>query len=401
MGLVLKNQKDEFLYDKIEMSEVDSTISLSDQNGEILFKIELPFKLSKIPPKLKDLSSDLEEVRVFKNIYFNQLDVNEFFLKLDGHPQKRQALLFKLSILTEEEASKLIKQDHILQCAIFRSIVKLLQNKATIPAKKQQQMRENVFSLFDFYDEDLIIGVFPFDWCQKMNNHELISFLFNANQLGFYQLNNLNDYHFNPEYSNLQESNYSSIQPRKVDKRKKIVFGLIENEFAQNGFFLQFIENLIKRKIDPISRFYLLYQNIELISDIILKIELNARICSNNNAQNFNGYKLKKLTNEISVESYRLNKYFENYSDCHVQKNHDIPFELLYFLETHTDSVNKKELDKFGPILYEFRNQIVHNLQFIYSGNDEEIQDKVNKIGKLNNFIEYAIINSIINSKFS
>jgi len=401
MGLILTNNKEELLFDSITISEVDSTVSLSNISGELLLRIELPFKISKIPPKLKDISKNLEEIKIFRNNYFNQLDVNEFFLKQEGQPQIRQALFFKLSIISEEEAVKLIKQDKFLQSAIFRSIIKLLQNKVSIPAKRKKQTRENLFSLFDFYDEDLIIGVFPYDWNPKMDAKQLTSFLFNANKLGFYPLIDLSDYKFTPTLNKIQETNYLSIKPSKSSKRKKIIFELLEDEFAQNGFFLQFIQNLVKRRSDPISRFHMLYQNIELVSDIVLKIELNKRICANQNINTFNGYKLKKLTNEISLESYRLNKFFESYSDCHVKNNYNIPFEILHFLELYTDSADKKELNTFGRILYEFRNQIVHNSQFVYSGNNEEIEDKVNQIGKLNNFIEYAIIDSIVNARFS
>ena len=306
-----------------------------------------------------------------------------------------------MSILTEPEAIKLIAKDKTLQVCIFRAVIKLLRNQVSVPARKLVQQRENLFSLYDFYDEDLIIGVFPFDWKPKMNNDNLTSFLYCSNRYGFYLMNNKLDFQFIPIGNRKHELNYHSILPRVADNRKRIAYNPLESEFSGNGFFFLFVGELIKRESDAISRFHMLYQHMEIINDTILKLELKKRICANPNMDDLSGYKLKKITSEISNESYRIDRYFTNYSECHVKNEIDITIELLDFLETTIEKTKYKDLNTFGKTLYELRNQIVHNLQFIYSGTAIEIKKKIFDIENLNNLIEYAIIDSIVHAKLN
>ena len=390
MGLIIVNNNREELFDTIVVSEIYNSISLSNNTSGEILNIEMPFNLKKIPPKIKDPDNDIEEVLIFKNQYFKQLDILEVVSK---ESKQRRGYLFSLSFLNEDESKDILEADKILQICVLRSIFKLLQNKTTCKAKRINHPISFELSLFDFYDPDVIIGVFPHEWESKIDNKDVTNILFELNRNGFYFIKNHSDLNFQSTYLEHHELNLSDLDINT--NKKRVHYKNLKDEIHSEIYLSLFIKDLIKYRSDPIVRFHINYQNVEIISDIVLKKELKRKICNQQKKSLLNGYQLKKITDEVSKEKYRIDKFFKFYSVCEVKSDQTIQNQIISFFNKYLPDIDDKNFTSFGPILYELRNKLVHNLQFIYSGSTYDIKEKLEGLSKINDLVEYAIIDSI------
>jgi len=159
---------------EILLNEATNTLSLKGiDTKDTYLDILFPFKLSKIAPQFKALNNFQEEVFVLRNKNFSEYDICE----IRNEEGNRNGLLFKPSIIFDNDAKYLYKDNNILQVAIFRAFVNLMKGNLSLEPNLKKEAREVDYSFEDFLPEDVIFGVFPFEWNKDFDQ----AYIYNKN----------------------------------------------------------------------------------------------------------------------------------------------------------------------------------------------------------------------------
>lgn len=388
---------------EILLSEVSNSISLIGmETKDSYLTINFPFKLSKIPPNRGIDYKNLETVLAFKNHYFSEFDI----CKVRNQDKKIIGILFKPSIIFNDEARDLYLDDQVFQIVIFRSFLHLLYGTVSMPPNNEKYERTSNYVFSDFYPDDIILGVFPLEWTNINDNYNATEILFNLYLYGFYLCNNKSDVSFTPPYVSYQKNFYDSLNRHTTKKFKHIDIYVIADQIKSNRYCSNFIRNSVKLSPGPLVRFHLIYAFVEIFKDEILKLEIQEKICRLATNGSRSGYEIQNDIKVIAQDSHAIGKFFNKYINSSSQAmqqriiEHAL-FEILDFLEKNSISEVLDTFDSFPKVFYYLRNLIVHNVQFLFDSEHQNLDQLKDEFEKLVYEIEFTIVHTLTNMKLS
>lgn len=376
----------------IAMSEPDSSLTLKGiDTGDTYLSITFPFKLSKVPPAQQDISTIQEHVFVFRNPYFSEYDI--CFVR--GLEKKPVGFLFKPTIIFDDDAKYLYKENRVLQTAIFRSFLNFFTGDISLTPNLVKTQREVDYLFQDFLPSDIIFGVFPHEWNADFSDKYQTQLLLNLYLKGFYLLNQKEDEFYNPPYISFQEENYDSMGFHETKFYKHLDIVQISDKVASNAYCSQYSANIVKHNSNQVAKFHQVYALVEIFKDEILKLELNEKICERRMASTMTGNQIQKEVLEISRDSYNIGKLFTKYRNAPKDILDILFLEVSYFLDDCRDKRELEDLKVFSQVYYYLRNIIVHDIQFLFIGDEQKIVRLREDFNKIIYRLEYLVLETL------
>lgn len=376
----------------IIMSEIDSSLTLKGTvTGDIYLSIAFPFKLSRIIPAYQDISTILENVYVFRNPYFSQYDI--CFVR--GFEKKPVGFLFKPTIIFDDDAKYLWKDNKVLQTAIYRSFLNFFMGNISLRPNTIKTQREVDYLFHDFLPSDVIFGVFPHQWNTDFSDKYQTQLLLNLYLKGFYLLNQNGDELYTPPYISFQEDNFDSLGSHETQFYKHLDLLQISDKVTSNAYCSQYSKIILKHNSNQVAKFHQFYALVEIFKDEILKLELNDKICERRMASTMTGNQIQKEVLEISRDSYSINKLFTKYRNASNDILDILFLEISYFLEDSRDKRELEDFKRFSQVYYYLRNIIVHDIQFLFIGEKQKIKKLREDFDRIIYRLEYLVLETL------
>jgi hypothetical protein len=390
----MKIQYSETLFEEtsITMSEPNNLLTLKgDVTGDTYLSIAFPFKLSKLPPARQDLSTVQENVYVFRNPYFSEYDI--CFVR--GLEKKGVGFLFKPTIIFNDDAKYLWKENKYLQTAIFRSFLNLFTGNISLKPNIVKTEREVDYLFQDFLPSDIIFGVFPHEWNIDFSYKYQTQLLLNLYLNGFYLLNQKDDEFYDPPYISFQQDNYDSMSFHQTKFYKHLDLVQISDKVTSNAYCSHYSANIVKHNSNQVAKFHQVYALVEIFKDEILKLELNEKICERRMASTMTGNQIQKEVLEISRDSYNISKLFTKYRNAPKDILDILFLEISYFLDNCRDKRELEDLKVFAQVYYYLRNIIVHDIQFLFIGDKQKIEKLREDFNTIIYRLEYLVLETL------
>lgn len=294
-------------------------------------------------------------VHLFKNTFFKEKEIVS--LRHDGLPKKNQRIgyFFRLDALFEQDTLEI--NQHTFPFAYY-ALEYIFSEGVELQTKDVVYISNH--KITDFFDDDTIILVLCNELCNPIINFSIENYLAQFFLKGFITYSKQTKIDA-VNTTKIVESNYDEmIKPNPYGVLRILQPSplLIAENFISNLF-----QNLIQRNNDPVTRFVMLYQIIEICISKILHLRIQSEIC--NQLNTLSGYKLKEFLNEISKEKTRINYLFNTYSIPMKVLNDELKQEILGFFihvgdPDYTDDTMNAD-KTLTDVFYDYRNNLVHN----------------------------------------
>lgn len=389
---------------KIQYSETlleETKIILNEPDNKLLLKgivtedtyldITFPFKLSKISPNYQDISASQEYVFVFRNSHFSEYDI----CNVRDKDKNSIGFLFKPTIIFDDDAKFLFKDNKILQTAIFRSFFNFFNGDISLNPNVLKTEREVDYEFGDFLPADIIFGVFPHEWNKDFKDQDLTQILFNLYLNGFYLLKQKGDESFKPPFVSFQKDNYEALITHQTKFYKHLDILPLAEKVKSNSYCYHYAIDIIKQNSNRVAKFHQVYGLIEIFKDEILKIELNEKICEKRMASTLSGNQIQKEVLEISRDSYNIGKLFTKYRNAPKDILDILFLEISYFLDECREKNELDDLKVFSQVYYFLRNILVHDIQFLFIGDEEKLMRLRTEFERIIYRIEYLVVETL------
>lgn len=323
---------------------------------------------------------------IFKSFKLNK--ENNIFEVHTKEEKSRIGWIFPIQSLLSKE-HKYAKSEHFLKYA-YVAFLKLLKNEEEYTTFNPEfTATTNSYELTDFYGEDIIILVLCKSSLEKIDNFNIKHYMTSLYSYGYYICK---------PTENLKEidTRYDSENPNG----KKLIIQKNSPCLQKEDYVYRLFKDLLKNEEHNLVRFYLLYQVIELMIDIVLERKILDEINNfkknedkNNKAYN-NVSKLRDKIQDILKENKRVSILMND-----VKINN--PTLLLYCHELiklfNDDDSNEKddisEEKDLGGAIYKVRCLIVHEFRKLSENILEE------KLREINKEFENIVIKIILDYK--
>ena len=242
----------------------------------------------------------------------------------------------------------------------------------------------NNYKLTDFYGEDIIILVLCNSPLQKIDNFQVDNYITSLYSYGYY---------FCQPIENLKEIDTRSDSENPTGKN--LILQKNSSCLQKEDYVYRLFKDLLKNEEHHLVRFYLLYQVIELIIQIVFERKILEEIKNFNNNPDKNIRKLKEKIDNISTEKKRVSILIND--DVKINNpNLLISCNELIKLFNDDDSNEKDDISKkedLGGALYDVRCLIVHQFR--------KLPDKIleEKLREINKEFENIVIKIILDYK--
>lgn len=388
MALEIVAGKNSEILDSFSFNKDAGTLTMASRKNDVKLVLELPFNISKVHDKVFESQEPISEILIFKNNYFAEKDCIELKFK-DENQSKPVGFLFSLRGLLETD--NII--DRKLSPYAVRALVMLLSGKAGLSPRKASYRQSQDYTFWDFYDDDLVVCAISTEQLGNYNIDFHISLMVHLGRYGFYIISNLEDNHFLSK-NIFYKSSFDDLV--KLDS--KVIIKLLNSKITKEPYLLTYYTTLVSSNENYISKFLLIYQCFEILMDLVLRFELEEKITPEKVALK-TGFQMKELVLEMSTESYRMDALFKQYTSCEYESDYHISADILSFFDTHRDNYTMRANQSHGSIFYELRNQLVHNLKFIYKGEFEAIERRKNELSEIINKMEFLLNEILIGLK--
>jgi hypothetical protein len=263
--------------------------------------------------------------------------------------------------------------------------LKLLKNKEKYTTFNPQLTTiRNNYELTDFYGEDIIILVLCNSSLQKIDNFQIDNYITSLYSYGYY---------FCEPTENLKE--IDTISDSENPSGKKLIIQKNSPCLQKEDYLYRLFKDLLKNEEHHLVRFYLLYQVIELMIQIVFERRIVEEISKFNISEDKDVRKLKNKIEDISKEDRRVSILINN--DVKINNpNLLISCNELIKLFNDDDSNEKDDISKkqdLGGVLYDVRCLIVHQFRKLPEKTLEE------KLREINKEFENIVIKIILDYK--
>lgn len=259
---------------------------------------------------------------------------------------------------------------HFLKYA-YVAFIKLLKNQEEYTTFNPLFSKiTNNYKLTDFYGEDIIILVLCNSSLQKIDNFHLDNYITSLYSYGYY---------FCEPIENLKEIDTRSHSENPTGRN--LILQKNSSCLQKEDYVYRLFKDLLKNEEHHLVRFYLLYQVIELIIQIVFERKILEEIKNFNNNPDKNIRKLKEKIDNISTEKKRVSILIND--DVKINNpNLLISCNELIKLFNDDDSNEKDDISKkqdLGGALYDVRCLIVHQFRKLP---DKTLEEKLREINK-------------------
>jgi len=412
---------------KIKIAEEEREFSrvnrIQDKGNNVIFELTSPGSEGeyKFPTAFPNTSiENTAKVFIFKNKHFGTRDIIQFRIESEnaltttGKPSSDGYIgyFFSFQLLKEDDlgivkqfiqdASKSDKELAAINTFLLFAVEAILKNeqgKVSLPPKGDNVEDPYKIKIRDLYkDDDLVILCINEKMLKYPDQFDMDTYLCDLYKYGFYWLK---EHETKVRYNELQIISNKYYKDHTKQTRIKHIKATRTNntiDFTSNSFYQTLLYELIHQDSKFPTSFIILYQVIELLKDKVLKNEIKYLP---NNDDNKSGYEIRKAVNKkmnkLSTELGLIKRLFStDYSQINEddQKFLKIPFEkFLKKIETFdkqevkTPDETEVNEHQLADMLYQLRNNIVHNYSIIVEKNIEE-----SLINNIRMSFEYLII---------
>lgn len=263
---------------------------------------------------------------------------------------------------------------------------------------KTPNFSKTTFDISDFFDDDVLLLMTCDQITAGVPNFKIENYTAALYEKGFYFIEPTEESFFQ-NTSSYVNTNYTDLYATRNRfgylsvRLEATVSDLLTDDFAPRLF-----KKHLLKKVDPETRFLMLYQVIELLIPKILTIELRKTITAPNQLESF---KLKDKINELAKEGTRISHLFTTYSHIVPGIGNNLHQEIYNLLQHigFTDYADPYTPGSVADIFYDFRNKLLHSHRTFKAPalSESFIQ---NSLININSLIELLIIN-ITNSYHS
>lgn len=264
---------------------------------------------------------------------------------------------------------------HFLKYA-YVAFLKLLTNAEKRKIYIPNFNPNGVCKLTDFYGDDLIILTLCDAKWRSINNFNIESYAISLYQYGYYSCE--------PTDTIRQISGRSaflSLDGLRINLQR------ISPDLEGEVYLGRLFKSLLKTEENPLVRFYILYQVIELIIERILEKEFHNLISTFNANPNKNFFELKEDISKLSSEKNRISRLVHNMSQ---HMNANCRTNLQLFCDDLLSSFNTPRKDDLALSLYTARSFIVHKFRNLPEADAPKIES-------INREFEAILIDILLN----
>jgi hypothetical protein len=366
---VIPNTNDEQLY--FELSDVQNNIKIFIDYVLTLDSEYKPEDYSLFILKSWVLDKENDIFQVFDKEFYKEPN------------RVRLGWIFPIQALLSNE-HQYADNKHFLKYA-YVAFLKLLKNQEEYTTFNPLFSKiTNNYKLTDFYGEDIIILVLCNSPLQKIDNFQVDNYITSLYSYGYY---------FCQPIENLKEIDTRSDSENPTGKN--LILQKNSSCLQKEDYVYRLFKDLLKNEEHHLVRFYLLYQVIELIIQIVFERKILEEIKNFNNNPDKNIRKLKEKIDNISTEKKRVSILIND--DVKINNpNLLISCNELIKLFNDDDSNEKDDISKkqdLGGALYDVRCLIVNQFR--------KLPDKIleEKLREINKEFENIVIKIILDYK--
>ncbi|MCW9681081.1 hypothetical protein FJR41_009745 [Dolichospermum planctonicum UHCC 0167] len=366
---VIPNRNDEQLY--FELSDVQNNIKIFIDYVLTLDSEYKPEDYSLFILKSWVLDKENDIFQVFDKEFYKEPN------------RVRLGWIFPIQALLSNE-HQYADNKHFLKYA-YVAFLKLLKNQEEYTTFNPLFSKiTNNYKLTDFYGEDIIILILCNSPLQKIDNFQIDNYITSLYSYGYY---------FCQPIENLKEIDTRSDSENPTGKN--LILQKNSSCLQKEDYVYRLFKDLLKNEEHHLVRFYLLYQVIELIIQIVFERKILEEIKNFNNNPDKNIRKLKEKIDNISTEKKRVSILIND--DVKINNpNLLISCNELIKLFNDDDSNEKDDISKkedLGGALYDVRCLIVHQFR--------KLPDKIleEKLREINKEFENIVIKIILDYK--
>lgn len=366
---VIPNRNDEQLY--FELSDVQNNIKIFIDYVLTLDSEYKPEDYSLFILKSWVLDKENDIFQVFDKEFYKEPN------------RVRLGWIFPIQALLSNE-HQYADNKHFLKYA-YVAFLKLLKNQEEYTTFNPLFSKiTNNYKLTDFYGEDIIILVLCNSPLQKIDNFQVDNYITSLYSYGYY---------FCQPIENLKEIDTRSDSENPTGKN--LILQKNSSCLQKEDYVYRLFKDLLKNEEHHLVRFYLLYQVIELIIQIVFERKILEEIKNFNNNPDKNIRKLKEKIDNISTEKKRVSILIND--DVKINNpNLLISCNELIKLFNDDDSNEKDDISKkqdLGGALYDVRCLIFHQFR--------KLPDKIleEKLREINKEFENIVIKIILDYK--
>jgi hypothetical protein len=375
MPLEIKNELSEIAYSLTEVlpniNDEQTYFELSDVQNSI--KIYIDYVLTIYRDDNTDYKPEDYSLFILKSWVLNK--ENDIFQVFDKEFYKepnrvRLGWIFPIQALLSNE-HQYADNKHFLKYA-YVAFLKLLKNKEKYTTFNPQftTIRNN-YELTDFYGENIIILVLCNSSLQKIDNFHIYNYITSLYSYGYY---------FCEPTENLKEIDTRSDSENPTGK--KLIIQKNSPCLQKEDYLYRLFKDLLKNEEHHLVRFYLLYQVIELMIQIVFERKIVEEISKFNISEDKDVRKLKNKIEDISKEDRRVSILINN--DVKINNPNLLIScnELIKLFNDDDDSNEKDDISKkqdLGGALYDVRCLIVHQFRKLP---EKILEEKLREINK-------------------
>jgi hypothetical protein len=366
---VIPNRNDEQFY--FELSDVQNNIKIFIDYVLTLDSEYKPEDYSLFILKSWVLDKENDIFQVFDKEFYKEPN------------RVRLGWIFPIQALLSNE-HQYADNKHFLKYA-YVAFLKLLKNQEEYTTFNPLFSKiTNNYKLTDFYGEDIIILILCNSPLQKIDNFQVDNYITSLYSYGYY---------FCQPIENLKEIDTRSDSENPTGKN--LILQKNSSCLQKEDYVYRLFKDLLKNEEHHLVRFYLLYQVIELIIQIVFERKILEEIKNFNNNPDKNIRKLKEKIDNISTEKKRVSILIND--DVKINNpNLLISCNELIKLFNDDDSNEKDDISKkqdLGGALYDVRCLIVHQFR--------KLPDKIleEKLREINKEFENIVIKIILDYK--
>lgn len=391
--LILKEKGEDstthnFILNKVVASDVN-TFELTSTTLALTLPFTLEAPISDIPPGYS------VTVHLFKNTFHKQQDIID--LRVDGLTKHNGKIgyFFRLDALFEKNFLQI--NEHIYPYAYLG--LKYIFSQLTTLQTKDVEVSPDYYEISHFFDDRTIILVLCNEYCANIPDFNIDNYLAQLFLYGFVSLTkdnpitSINDVTF-------IENKYNSLKPNSPGSAVHVLRIPKANSFASDeAYITHLFKNLVQQQVDPITRFIMMYQVIEIFISKLFHYEIQNHVCANLNT--LDSHKLKDLMRDLQTQKTIINSLFSKYSRPSNALETEIKAKLLDFFIHITDPDYNDPLKHnnftLTDLFYDYRNKLVHKYRLIHSPglNQANITSKIHTINQLSEALMAEVISNL------
>jgi hypothetical protein len=377
----------EFLLTNV-ITTTENTFELTSQTIGLTIPFTLEAPIAQIPPNYS------VTVHLFKNIFHSQKDIID--IRVDGlnHRNGKIGYFFRLDALFEKDFLQI--DQHIYPYAYLG--LNYIFSRISALQTKDAEVSSEDYEISHFFDDDTIILVLCNEYCANIPNFNIENYLAQLFLCGFISFNKANAIE-TVNATSFIESNYVGLKAAPSPTGVYVMRISKANDFISGETYITYLfRNLIQKQTDPITRFIMLYQVVEIFIGKLFHHEIQNKVC--NNLFALDTYKLKDIMGEMQKQKNLIRALFNRYSRPTPALENTIKAKLVEFFVHILDSDYNDPAENatltITDLFYDYRNKLIHQYRLIHN-TAINAADTNSRIDEINQFTEALMAEVISN----